>query len=142
MFEAITARLFNQVLITRRKEYKMKTQKQNVLNHIRKIGPISQLECTRLYGSTRLAAIIHNLRKEGYTILTDTVTADSGARYGRYFMPETAPNTEAITGQRRIYCPDCGKLSGHHQITGRDHRTKAQMRCSHCRAIAYQRDEY
>ena len=120
----------------------MKTQKMQVLNHIRKIGPISQLECTRLYGSTRLAAIIHNLRKEGHAILTDTITTESGARYGRYFTPDTAPNTEAITGHRRIYCPDCGKLSGHIRITGRDHLTKGQMRCSSCRAIAYQRDEY
>ena len=46
------------------------SQKQQVLNHLKK-EPLTPLVALRKYGTLRLAAIVFNLRSEGYTIYTD-----------------------------------------------------------------------
>ena len=43
---------------------KKKTQKQNVIYHLKNIGPLTPLDALRLYGVFRLGAIIHTLRHE------------------------------------------------------------------------------
>jgi hypothetical protein len=46
---------------------------QRVVNHLKKKKTITTWQSIELYGATRLAAIIHNLRKLGHEILTKNV---------------------------------------------------------------------
>lgn len=46
------------------------THKKIVLKHLQSGKELSQLEATQKYGILRLGAIIFNLRKEGYKIVT------------------------------------------------------------------------
>ena len=57
-----------------------KTQSKMILEHLKKGKEISQLEATKRYGVLRLGAIIFNLRKDGYRIITRRVHAPN--RYG------------------------------------------------------------
>ena len=51
------------------------SQKQLVLQHLKDYGSITSLDAIRLFGATRLSAIIYRLRhKEGYTIVTEIET--------------------------------------------------------------------
>ena len=52
----------------------MKTQKEQVRNHLQKKQTITPIEALRKYGCFRLAAVIHLLRAEGLKIATETVT--------------------------------------------------------------------
>lgn len=53
-------------------EITVTTQSQNrlVLNHLKKVGPITPLQALRRYGILRLGARIHDLRESGHFILT------------------------------------------------------------------------
>ena len=58
-----------------------KTNKtQEVLKHLQKRRSITSLEAIRLFGATRLSAIIFNLRKRGYII--DNVWIEKKDKYG------------------------------------------------------------
>lgn len=46
------------------------THRKIVLKHLQSGKELSQLEATQKYGILRLGAIIFNLRKEGYKIVT------------------------------------------------------------------------
>lgn len=52
---------------------KKMSQKELVLDHI-KGEPITPLDALQLYGCFRLAAVIHELRKDGWKIVTEDVT--------------------------------------------------------------------
>jgi hypothetical protein len=53
---------------------------KEVLKHLQTYGTITSIEAIDLFGATRLSAIIFNLRKRGYNIISvDKVTKD---RYG------------------------------------------------------------
>lgn len=58
----------------------MKTQQENILEHLKISGPITPLEALNLYGSFRLSAIIFNLRAEGHDIETKMIE-----RNGKHF---------------------------------------------------------
>ena len=59
----------------------MTSQKDRILNHLKKYGSITQKDAWELYGASRLSAIIYNLKhKEGYNITTQTVQGKN--RYG------------------------------------------------------------
>ena len=55
-----------------------KTQK--VIEHLLKKGSITSWDAIKLYGATRLSAIIFNLRKRGYII--DNVWMEKKDKYG------------------------------------------------------------
>lgn len=57
------------------------TQKQIVLDHIKKYGSITSMEAIHKYGITRLSDRIFNLRNDGINILTNIVNVDT--RYGK-----------------------------------------------------------
>ena len=60
----------------------MISQKQRVLNYLEAHDTISQLEATRLFGATRLSAIVFNLREEfGFDIIS-SIWAEEPNRYG------------------------------------------------------------
>ncbi|WP_421906063.1 helix-turn-helix domain-containing protein [Mameliella sp.] len=47
---------------------------------------ITQLDATARWGITRLASLVHNLRRKGYPIITITHEAANGSRYAEYQM--------------------------------------------------------
>lgn len=54
-----------------------KTQKAFVLQHLQRFGSIEPLTALREYGAYRLGAVIFDLRKEGYDIITERMTRKS-----------------------------------------------------------------
>lgn len=56
------------------------TQYDRILEHLKTKGKISQKQAINLYGAYRLSAIIFNLRKDGYKILTNFKTSKN--RFG------------------------------------------------------------
>jgi hypothetical protein len=52
------------------------TQQTQVLNHLKK-EPLTPLVALRKYGTLRLAALVFNLRYEGYNIKTEMVNVGS-----------------------------------------------------------------
>ena len=53
---------------------------KEVLKHLQTYGTITSIEAINLFGATRLSAIIFNLRRKGYNIISiDKVTTD---KYG------------------------------------------------------------
>lgn len=67
-------------------------QRQRVLAYIKKFGSISSMEAFQDLGTTRLSAVIFDLRKKGYPIASRTEKVKN--RFGetvyfsRYFMLE------------------------------------------------------
>jgi len=59
------------------------TQEDNVLLHMKTVGPITPIDALNKYGCFRLAAVIHNLRSKGYRIETDT-KENGTKRYASY----------------------------------------------------------
>jgi hypothetical protein len=57
------------------------TQKQAILEHLQTRGSLTQLECTLLYGATRLGAIIFDLKKAGHLIISRK--EEHKTKYGR-----------------------------------------------------------
>lgn len=68
----------------------MKGQKKRILEHLQQHGTITSMEAFEKYGVTRLAAVVFDLKKLGYDIITMNVEAYN--RYGepthfaRYYM--------------------------------------------------------
>lgn len=59
-----------------------KSVEQMVLEHLKERGSITSYDAIKLFGATRLSALIYNLRyKGGYDIITTFETAVT--RYGR-----------------------------------------------------------
>lgn len=58
------------------------TQMDAIINHLKEHGDITSMQAIKLYGCTRLAAKIYDLRKRGYII--DTITEDGSTRYGTH----------------------------------------------------------
>lgn len=57
------------------------TQKEMVLEYLDEFGEITPLEAYKDLGILRLAAVIFNLKQDGYAIKTETVTAKN--RFGK-----------------------------------------------------------
>lgn len=66
-------------------EKKKKTQKEQVLNHLKKNGSITTMVAFNRYSITRLSARIWELRHDGYEITTENETR-KGKTYARYRM--------------------------------------------------------
>lgn len=68
------------------------TQRERVLDYIRKHGAITQFEATSELGILRLASRIHELKKQGHDICTDTATVvnrfNEKCRVAMYSMPD------------------------------------------------------
>ena len=58
----------------------VKTQREMVMYHLQKDSYITSIEAFRDYGITRISSIIHNLRKEGYEIVSIPITTTN--RFG------------------------------------------------------------
>lgn len=62
------------------------TQAQVILDHLLAGKPLTALDALQQYGCFRLAARIHELRKEGYGIEEEMVSTAGGKRHARYFI--------------------------------------------------------
>ena len=65
------------------------SQKSIILNHLKSNGSITSWGAIQSYRITRLAAIINDLRKEGYNISTEkctykSVESDKRSTYAKY----------------------------------------------------------
>lgn len=49
---------------------KPKSKKQQITEHLLSGRPLTQWECIHLYRHTRLGAVVHELRQQGYVIHT------------------------------------------------------------------------
>lgn len=56
------------------------TQYDRILAYLKEHGSITSLQAIRLFGATRLSAVIFNLRKDGYIIVDEFITRKN--RYG------------------------------------------------------------
>lgn len=68
---------------------KKMTQKEACLDYLKKFGSITPLEALTAFHSFRLAAIICELRKEGYVIITKI---NEDKRYAIYTLVESEGN--------------------------------------------------
>lgn len=59
------------------------TQRNAILAHLQSGRPITPVEALSQYGCFRLAAVVHELRREGHAIRTDTRT-HNGKRFAEY----------------------------------------------------------
>jgi hypothetical protein len=69
------------------------SQQAQVLNHLKK-ATLTPLEALRKYGTFRLAAIIFNLRDEGYIIETNSINL------GTKKKPKYVANYKLITAEQ------------------------------------------
>ena len=66
-----------------------KSQKQQVIAHLKKHGSITSWEAIQKYHITRLAAIIFDLREEGNKIFTRNETGN-GKKWAKYLLMKSA----------------------------------------------------
>lgn len=68
----------------------MRTKTEDVLRHLEEHGSITSMEAIKLFGATRLSAIIFNLRREGFDIETVPMRVKDrygqSVRYARYVL--------------------------------------------------------
>lgn len=62
------------------------SHKKNILNTLLKYGSITPAEAWQNFNCMRLAARIHDLRHDGYSINTTIIESVNGARYARYTL--------------------------------------------------------
>tara|TARA_R100001198_G_C5178201_1_gene176002 strand:+ start:387 stop:602 length:216 start_codon:yes stop_codon:yes gene_type:complete len=68
------------------------TQKQKVLRHLKEIGAITPVQAFFDYSVMRLAAIVFNLKDEGYNIKTTILKSENKfgepVRYAQYKLEQ------------------------------------------------------
>lgn len=69
-------------------DLKLKPQTKSVLIHLRNNDHISPMQAQVIYGITRLAAAIYDLRKAGYIINKTMKTDAAGHHYASYALPK------------------------------------------------------
>jgi hypothetical protein len=67
------------------RELRLKPQARKVLRHLEK-DSLSPMEAWGVYGIYRLAASIHEIRREGFKVLTTMHEDAAGKKYARYHM--------------------------------------------------------
>ena len=65
------------------------TQKETILRHLKRKKSISSFEALLVYGITRLASRIDELRQDGHDIETIMKKDEKGKRYARYRFSRT-----------------------------------------------------
>lgn len=64
----------------------LKPQSKTVLRHLNTIGHITPMQALTVYGISRLAATIYDIRKIGYRVDKEMREDASGHRYARYSL--------------------------------------------------------
>jgi hypothetical protein len=73
-----------------------RTPTEQVLEHLRTRGPLTQLEALRRRGCLRLGARIWDLKQRDYRIETDLIELSSGQRVARYSLVRELRRSAAI----------------------------------------------
>lgn len=61
-------------------------QKQIIANHLKNHGRITSIEAIDKYRITRLAAVIFDLKDDGYKIYSERCTSESNKNFARYHL--------------------------------------------------------
>lgn len=68
-------------------DLRLTPQAKTVLSHLKKRGRISPAEANTVYGISRLASCIHEIRnRAGYTVRTEQRRDDYGHKYAKYIL--------------------------------------------------------
>lgn len=62
------------------------SQKKQVLDHMRRIGPITHMVADDRYGISRLAARIYDLKGKGIKIHREIIRSGTGKRFASYSL--------------------------------------------------------
>jgi len=62
------------------------SQAITVLNHLTNNRKLTSIEAIGLYGITRLAAVVHNIKKDGYEIDTTMKDGVNKTQYAEYSL--------------------------------------------------------
>jgi|TARA_R110002074_G_scaffold198790_1_gene366463 hypothetical protein len=62
------------------------TQKQTVLNHLTNNRKLTSIEAIGLYGITRLAAVVYDLKKQGLEVETTMKNGVNSTQYAQYSL--------------------------------------------------------
>jgi Helix-turn-helix domain len=65
-------------------DLKLTPQAKTVLLHLKRRGKVSPYEAMMVYGISRLASCIHEIRRSGYDVFTDMRCDDQGFKYASY----------------------------------------------------------
>ena len=71
------------------KKSKKASKSQKVMMHLLKGKTLNQAQAAKLFGAWRLSAIIFNLRKKGFDIMTTQNSRGIYKGFGRYQMTKT-----------------------------------------------------
>jgi hypothetical protein len=66
----------------------LKPQSKTILRHLRKHDHITPAEALIVYGNSRLAAAIYDIRKIGYPVEKVMKQDEQGHKYARYSLPK------------------------------------------------------
>lgn len=61
-------------------------QRQIIANHLKNHGRITSIEAIDLYRITRLAAVIYDLKDDGYKIYSERCTSANNKNFARYHL--------------------------------------------------------
>ena len=75
-----------------------RSQKSSVISHLRRGLEITPIEALEQYGIFRLAAIIFNLKQDGYNIQTNKVKNRYGKKFASYklILDDSPPDYRTI----------------------------------------------
>ena len=62
------------------------TQTQTVLNHLTNNRKLTSIEAIGLYGITRLAAVVYDLKKQGLEVETTMKNGVNNTQYAQYSL--------------------------------------------------------
>jgi len=63
-----------------------KSQEKSVLEYLQNGNTITPLEALNMFGSLRLAALIHTLKSKGFDIRSEMITTASGKSVAQYSL--------------------------------------------------------
>ena len=72
----------------------MESQNAAILNHLKKVGPITPMEALEKYGCFRLAARIYELRMRGHDISMVKIPVGNNKQVARYTLIISADGRE------------------------------------------------
>jgi hypothetical protein len=67
-------------------DLRLKPQTKTVLRHLKNHDHISPMKALGVYGISRLAACIYEIRKAGYDIRADFARDEAGHKYTKYSL--------------------------------------------------------
>lgn len=70
-------------------DLRLSPQARTVLAHLKRHGDITPMKALTVYGISRLASCIHEIRKAGYSVKTVVALDDMGGKYGQYTFETT-----------------------------------------------------